>query len=115
MPTQLHRKDHPRPKAKTVLVIEDDRVTLMVLEQIIKGAGYRVVTAADAAEALKAVRLERPGLVVADIYHFSKSDYHRPCPGGGRDRLERIREGKRGRSTTRESKVAFGSTLRATS
>jgi len=67
MPTQLHRKDPTQRKAKTVLVIEDDKVTLKVLDHMIKGAGYRVVTAADAAEALKAIRLERPALIVADV------------------------------------------------
>jgi CheY-like chemotaxis protein len=67
MPTQLYRKDPTQRKAKTVLVIEDDKVTLKVLDHMIKGAGYKVVTAADASEALKAVRLERPELVVADV------------------------------------------------
>ena len=67
MPTQLYRKDQARVKPKKVLVIEDERVTLTVLEQMIKGAGYRVVTAADAAEALKAIRSERPALILADV------------------------------------------------
>ena len=67
MPTQLHRKDQTRVKAKKILVIEDERVTLLVHAQMIKSAGYRVVTAADAAEALQAIRLERPALILADV------------------------------------------------
>src|SRR5437016_4866635 len=67
MPTQLHRKDQTRVKAKKILVIEDERITLLVHAQMIKSAGYRVVTAADAAEALQAIRLEKPALILADV------------------------------------------------
>src|SRR5712671_3970267 len=50
-----------------VLVIEDDPVTLVLLAHIVKSAGYAVLTARDGGEALAAIRLERPDLILADI------------------------------------------------
>src|SRR6266404_8361128 len=79
MPTQHHAHNHTqhhttyqtehytRTKAKKVLVIEDDKVSLLMMTLIIRGAGYRVVGAPDVAQALKAIRLERPDLILADI------------------------------------------------
>src|ERR1051325_1030023 len=76
MPTQFLRRDPTRAKAKTILVIEDDRTTMLVLALMIKSAGFRASTAADAAEALKAIRLERPSLIVADISLNTESSGH---------------------------------------
>lgn len=67
MQTQVISSPQARPRPKTVLVIDDERVTLLMLGLMIKNAGYRVVTAGDGSEALKAIRLERPALVVADV------------------------------------------------
>jgi CheY-like chemotaxis protein len=67
MHTQFQTDPNARPKPKTVLVIEEERFTLLTLWLMIKNAGYRVVSAGDGAEALKAIRLERPALILADV------------------------------------------------
>jgi CheY-like chemotaxis protein len=58
----------PEPeKPKKILVVEDERVTQTVLSMILKGAGYVVLTAKDAASALKVIRTEHPNLMTVDI------------------------------------------------
>ena len=52
---------------KTIVVVEDERVTQTVISVILKGAGYSVVTARDAAEALSVIRAEIPHLMTLDI------------------------------------------------
>ena len=52
---------------KTIVVVEDERVTQTVISIILKGAGYSVVTARDAAEALSVIRSEIPHLMTLDI------------------------------------------------
>ena len=50
-----------------VLVVEDDRTLLSVLEYNLKKEGYSVVTASDGIEAVEIARAERPQLVLLDI------------------------------------------------
>ena len=52
---------------KRIVVVEDERVTQTVISIILKGAGYSVVTARDAAEALSVIRAEIPHLMTLDI------------------------------------------------
>ena len=52
---------------KRIVVVEDERVTQTVISVILKGAGYSVVTARDAAEALSVIRAEIPHLMTLDI------------------------------------------------
>ena len=50
----------------TVLVIEDDAVTALLLEQILKKADYRVVRAANRAEIVQGFKA-KPDLVLLDV------------------------------------------------
>ena len=52
---------------KRIVVVEDERVTQTVISVILKGAGYSVVAARDAAEALSVIRAEIPHLMTLDI------------------------------------------------
>ncbi len=54
-------------KPKTILVIEDDRLTQKVICDILKSAGYQVLSAGDASTAMKIVRQENPDLITLDI------------------------------------------------
>jgi len=52
---------------KKVLVVDDDRVVLAALTLKLNANGYDVVTAADGAAAVTAVRKEKPDLILLDI------------------------------------------------
>ena len=52
---------------KRIVVVEDERVTQTVISVMLKGAGYSVVAARDAAEALSLIRAEIPHLITLDI------------------------------------------------
>src|SRR5437667_9115331 len=54
-------------ETKRIVVVEDERVTQTVISVILKGAGYSVVAARDAAEALSVIRAEIPHLMTLDI------------------------------------------------
>ena len=51
----------------TILVVDDDPEILWATENIIAGAGFRVVTASGAATVFDQVRLHRPALVLLDV------------------------------------------------
>lgn len=57
------------PKTKTVLVVEDEAFVLNVTAEVLKSAGYNVVTALNAAEALQLCsgRLEPIELLLTDV------------------------------------------------
>jgi CheY-like chemotaxis protein len=50
-----------------LLLVEDDLDILRLLEGVLTFRGYRVITACNGAEGLKAVEREYPALVIADI------------------------------------------------
>jgi CheY-like chemotaxis protein len=50
-----------------VLVVEDDRDLVCLMEMVLTDAGYRVATACDGAEALKRVAEEMPGVILLDM------------------------------------------------
>lgn len=52
--------------APTVLYVEDEAPLRGLVQFWLEDAGYRVVLAADGAEALELVRAERPDLVITD-------------------------------------------------
>lgn len=52
---------------KKVLVVDDDRVVVTALTLKLKANNYDVVTAADGAAAVAAVRKEKPDLILLDI------------------------------------------------
>jgi CheY-like chemotaxis protein len=50
-----------------VLVVEDIAVNLMLTEAVLAGAGYRVISAGNAAEALERLGEQRPDVILMDI------------------------------------------------
>jgi len=52
---------------KVILCVDDDRDVLGVLEEVLQGAGYRVVQAVSAEEALSCFRRSGADLVIADL------------------------------------------------
>ncbi|NOS70610.1 MAG: response regulator [Verrucomicrobia bacterium] len=52
---------------KKILLVDDDRVILKALSIKLKAKNYDVVTAVDGSEAVKAVRKEKPDLILLDI------------------------------------------------
>jgi CheY-like chemotaxis protein len=59
------RKSNHRPA--TILVVEDSKDTRNVLSFSLTKNGYRVVTAVNGQEAIKAVMSERPDLILMDL------------------------------------------------
>uniref|UniRef100_A0A7C4RRC6 Response regulator n=1 Tax=Desulfatirhabdium butyrativorans TaxID=340467 RepID=A0A7C4RRC6_9BACT len=49
-----------------ILIVDDNIVILKVLRGILESSGYTVISAADGKEALKAVHLEKPDLIITD-------------------------------------------------
>jgi CheY-like chemotaxis protein len=56
-------------KSKKILIVDDDAIIRKTLSTKLNGIGYQVVTAVDAADAIGAVREERPDLVVMDVFY----------------------------------------------
>ena len=56
----------PKPSEK-ILVVDDDPVVVKALTMKLQSKGYATCTASDGAEAVKAVREQRPSLVLLDI------------------------------------------------
>jgi DNA-binding response OmpR family regulator len=50
-----------------ILVVEDDRPTLMLLEKMLVSAGYRTTGVLDGIAAIKSVRTDPPDLVLLDL------------------------------------------------
>lgn len=50
-----------------ILVIDDDRVTLTMLEMILSRHGYQVLSAKDGAEGFELAAKEKPGVVISDM------------------------------------------------
>lgn len=55
------------PSKKAVLLVDDDPKSLKLLAVKLTQEGYRVITAQSGKEALEAIKLENPGLVLLDI------------------------------------------------
>lgn len=53
--------------ASKILVVEDDRSLIRALEAALKEEGFDVVVAHDGMEALRAMQVERPNLVILDL------------------------------------------------
>lgn len=58
-----------------ILVVEDGPTTRRQITEILEGAGYEVITAADGERALELVREHHPELVVLDIVLPKKNGY----------------------------------------
>ena len=61
------RLDCPNVERRHILVVEDDRPTLTLIEKILTGAGYRVTGVLDGIAALKAAYADPPDLVLLDL------------------------------------------------
>ena len=53
--------------SESILVVEDDAVVIKILESQLKAAGYEVVCAVGAAEAIRATVTERFDLMILDL------------------------------------------------
>lgn len=56
-----------RPTSRTVLVVDDDRMILAILTEILEKDGYRVLSARDGMDAFRTVITESPHVVVTDL------------------------------------------------
>ena len=52
---------------KTVLVVDDEKDLVEIVESHLDEAGYRIVTAEDGVEGLEVTKREKPGLIILDI------------------------------------------------
>lgn len=52
---------------KTILIVDDDRTLVHVLEKFLREAGYSTLTAHDGEEALEKVSTAHPDLILLDI------------------------------------------------
>ena len=55
-----------KPKEKTVLIADDDKLTREMLKEILTSNGFRVLLAADGMEAYKEIVASRPQVVLTD-------------------------------------------------
>src|SRR6186713_1076 len=67
MPTETPSTSAPAIAAGTVLVVDDLKTNVRMLEQALAKDGYTILTAFSGAEALLVVQRERPDLVLMDI------------------------------------------------
>src|ERR1041385_838709 len=58
----------PDDKPKKVLIVDDDAVILKALSMKLEAAGYQVATACDGSDAIRAVRDEKPDIILLDVY-----------------------------------------------
>jgi CheY-like chemotaxis protein len=56
------------PATKCILIVEDDPIESKILGIAFESAGFRIMTAADGAEAIETARLAPPDLIVSDIF-----------------------------------------------
>lgn len=50
-----------------ILIVDDDRPTVMIIERVLKKHGYDVSTAFDGKEGLRRAREEKPHLIISDV------------------------------------------------
>ena len=53
--------------AKTILVVDDDHEFIAVLESMLKGRGYGVLTASNGEEAIEKAKHHHPDLILMDV------------------------------------------------
>jgi two-component system OmpR family response regulator len=57
----------PRATQRDILLVDDDSMTRSLLEVVLGGGGFRVRCAANASDALAAIKKAKPDLVLLDI------------------------------------------------
>ena len=65
----------PTASDKTILVVDDEPNVREYLAQILRDAGFTVVTASDGNEALEIIRSERPDFISLDLVMPGKSGH----------------------------------------
>jgi CheY-like chemotaxis protein len=55
-------------RPKRVLIVDDDAVILKTLSLKLQAAGYQVIAASDGSDAIRAMREEKPDMIVLDVY-----------------------------------------------
>ena len=53
---------------ESILVVDDQPLSIKLMKLILEGEGYHVLVAANATEALQAVRNSKPDLILMDLY-----------------------------------------------
>ncbi len=53
--------------SKTVLIVEDNELSLRLIDELLRSQSYRTLTSGDGASALELARAHRPDLVLLDI------------------------------------------------
>lgn len=53
---------------ESILVVDDQPVSIKLMQLMLEGEGYRVLVAANATEALQAVKASKPDLILMDIH-----------------------------------------------
>ena len=71
-------------KSSCILVVEDEFLIRCMLSDELREAGYRVIEACDATEALLVLNTVRPDLIISDV--------RMPGPVDGLDLLAQVRE-----------------------
>jgi putative two-component system response regulator len=65
----------PRRRAQRVLVVDDNRDTLMLMRELLETRGYDMIAVPDAAAAEEEIRNHPPDLVLSDVIMPGKSGY----------------------------------------
>ncbi|MBI3989584.1 MAG: response regulator [candidate division NC10 bacterium] len=55
------------PRSAKILVVDDDHLTVKVMQDLLHLHGYQVLTAYDGQEGLSLARAERPDLIILDV------------------------------------------------
>jgi DNA-binding response OmpR family regulator len=58
----------PADAPATILVVEDDEPIRLALREVLEAEGYRVIVAADGAEAIHSLAREIPSLIITDLH-----------------------------------------------
>lgn len=90
---------------KTILLVEDDEVGRELVRMTLERAGYRVVSAEDAARGFELAGAVRPDLIVTDVWMPAGAD---GVQAEGVDLVRRVRETPELASTPVLVVTAFG-------
>ncbi|MDT5296192.1 MAG: hypothetical protein QOJ76_3072 [Acidobacteriota bacterium] len=66
-PDEPHSESEPSGVSVPVLLVDDSSETLELLQILFTRRGYDVISAASAAEAVRRVREQKPGIIISDI------------------------------------------------
>ncbi len=59
--------NQPEPEKKKILIVDDNKVSLMTVNAMLSEAGYSTIRAANGNDALDIARNEHPDLIILDI------------------------------------------------